>query len=225
MSGKRVEPWKRLLFLSSLGLIVIAFNFRHFHGGVSVMKGKQDSSVSQPLISPQEEVAKKRLRKKERYVTREIYPTPGKKCFVLAITSPRPQEQFSWIPALSQTLQAQDSILIEDLFSHEFFESEDFSRLLNGSRSPLREFGLDNLIDVLVAGRQSVHYVTNSQLENVITANLNLKLVSLAANGTSQFRQFNANGAGFTIYDAQALAAERLGKQISKDSIFHFQKQ
>jgi hypothetical protein len=65
-------------------------------------------------------------------------------------------------------------------------------------------------------GRQGVQYSTNTELDNVITANMRLEVVTLPVAGQLQSQEwtFVANGTGFRLAEARMQAEERIIKQM-----------
>jgi hypothetical protein len=83
-----------------------------------------------------------------------------------------------------------------------------------------RKLELTNSLDALLLAHQSVEYSSNPSLENVLTANMKLKILaaSIIGNAKSQTWTFTAVGTGFKQTDARAMAEERLIKQINADT-------
>ena len=95
-----------------------------------------------------------------------------------------------------------------------------FEQTLNGSGDALQKLELVKSIDELLLAKESIEYSTNGpDLENVITATMRLDvaILPIAGNSTGQTWSFTVAGSGFSKAAAQAMAEERLVKQLIED--------
>lgn len=113
-----------------------------------------------------------------------------------------------------------DSIeILPSLFTLQFVMDGLFDQTWNTSAHTFKALDLPNFLDAVMFARQRVQYSTNTSLENVITANMQMDVLfaPVVANQLPQAWTFSANGAGFHLHDARTLAEERLIKQVAND--------
>lgn len=110
--------------------------------------------------------------------------------------------------------------ILSSLFQPEFVSDGLFGQLCDGRNEIVGQLELRRFVDVLVCARQQVRYMSNSSLDNVITANMQLDVILLpvAAPSESSTLTFTANGAGFKQNEARLMAEERLLKQLVGDT-------
>ena len=94
-----------------------------------------------------------------------------------------------------------------------------FDDVFNGSGDMVRKLELAKYLDGVLAARQDVQYSTNSELNNIVTADMHLQIEALPVSGLveSQSWTLAAKGTGFNRADARMQAEERIIKQIGNN--------
>lgn len=103
------------------------------------------------------------------------------------------------------------------LFSSAFATDGLFAEVFGGAKAPIDKLELPALADTLLLGRQSVDYAANAALDNLVTANMTLKLVTVPLNnGTQEFaKELQTVGAELDKRDAaRSVAEERLIQKL-----------
>jgi hypothetical protein len=122
--------------------------------------------------------------------------------------------------ALVDRFKGESIRMLPSFFTSEFVSDGLFETAFTGSKETFTKLELAKYVDALILAREQVEYSKNPDLENVITATIQLEVTSLSVpgNAVAQTWSFVANGAGFKQPEARALAEERLAKQIAKDT-------
>jgi hypothetical protein len=94
-----------------------------------------------------------------------------------------------------------------------------FGDVFNGSGDIVRKLELAKYLDGLLLARQDVRYSTNTDLNNIVTADMHVQIEALPISGLveSQSWTLAAKGTGFNTADARMQAEERIIKQIGDD--------
>src|SRR5580765_5108475 len=122
--------------------------------------------------------------------------------------------------ALSSRLKTSDSEMVGTFFKPELVSDGLLEQLFAESTELRAKLELDKRLDGLILARLAVEYVSNPSLEDVITAQMSLRVAvqSVGAGGGSKTWTLTASGAGFDRTAARAMAAERILKAISTDT-------
>ena len=114
-----------------------------------------------------------------------------------------------------------EALQVSPSFFKPAFVSEGlFQDVFRGSRDPLIRLDLGKFLDGLVLAREDVHYLQNSSMQHVITANMLLKVTILSVPGSDVGRvwTFSASSPGFSRENARQNAEVRLIGQINSDT-------
>ena len=96
------------------------------------------------------------------------------------------------------------------LFSSAFTTDGLFAEVFGGGTAPIDKLELSAMADTLLLGQQGVDYAVNPALDNLVTANMTLKIVTVPLNnGAQEFaRELKTVGAELEKRDAARSAAE-----------------
>lgn len=122
--------------------------------------------------------------------------------------------------ALIRRFQNSTTEILPSFFKPAFIADGLFDRAFNGSDDVSTKLELSKSLNEMLLARETVEYSTNGpDLQNVITATARLDISIVPVTGASpgQTWTFTAAGAGFSQMQAQAMAQERLVKQIIED--------
>ena len=94
-----------------------------------------------------------------------------------------------------------------------------FGDVFNGSGDIVRKLELAKFIDGLLLAKQDVRYSTNTDLNNIVTADMHVQIETLPVSGAVEAKSWMlaAKGTGFNTADARMQAEERIIKQIGDD--------
>jgi hypothetical protein len=103
------------------------------------------------------------------------------------------------------------------LFKPAFIKDGLFNEAFTGQSDALNRLPLTNAASWLFLGHQSVTYSTNSELGNLITANMTFQItaISTATMQASYTKSFQAYGPGATLAEARGLAQDRCFEQLT----------
>lgn len=164
------------------------------------------------------EAAEARERFRTTYVNTNIAKQAGIQMVAVAVISETGTMNHNMGAALVKHFQREGVKLTDSFFKPEMATDGLFATALNGSSDLFTRLELAKSLDAVLLARQQVQYETNSELNNIVTAVMQLEIVTLpvAGKGESQSWTLSANGAGIRRADARALAEERIVKQIDK---------
>lgn len=154
-----------------------------------------------------------------RYVNVNFAKKPGIQTVALSVSAGGKANR-AIQEALARRFQDADVQLLASFFNPPFLSDGLFENAFNGLNDVPTKLELAKSLDKMLLARETVEYSTNgSELQNVITATarLDVSVVPVAGTSTSQTWTFTAAGAGFSQAAAQAMAEERLIKQITDD--------
>jgi hypothetical protein len=103
------------------------------------------------------------------------------------------------------------------LFKPAFIKDGLFKDAFVGQSDVLNRLPFTNVASSLFFGRQSVTYSTNSELGNLITADMTLEVTAISAATLQAFysKAFQSRGPGVTESEARGLAEERCFEQLT----------
>jgi hypothetical protein len=121
--------------------------------------------------------------------------------------------------ALASRFQLTNVVCTSSFFKPTLVTEGVFDKVFIGSDDMLKKLDLEKYLDGLLLARQDVQYSTNSDLNNVVTADMHLHVVSLTLSRKIENRGWTlaAKGSGFSPADARMQAEERIIKQIAND--------
>lgn len=242
---KKVEPWKKWAFIGALALIALVINSSvNKRTAVEQQVQQQRSATlqqSQQKVQMEQQAENEAKKAEEdaraneqkaaqeaaarfenylrHYVNSGFSHNTGRKTVALVAASRNGH--------FSQTLRSElarrfgsEAEILSSFFTPAFVSDGLFNATFEGSTEAIRNLKLSDTLDGILLARQQVEYSTNSALENLITANVRLEVMSLPIDeaGERQTWSFTANGPGFHTADALQMAEERLIKQISNDT-------
>jgi hypothetical protein len=152
-----------------------------------------------------------------KYLNSKLVRQPGIEAVAIVIASD--DESFNTaLDAAFDTKFTADSIkILPEFFTHAFVADGLFAELFNGSLEVINKLELTNSLDSIILVKRSLRYDTSADLNNLITANMQLDLITIpiAAKGRKQALTFISNGPGFTQEAARKIAEDRILKQIA----------
>lgn len=155
-----------------------------------------------------------------RYLNTRDTRKEGMKTVAVVVASENGKLNASLATVIADRLKSEATHTLTSLFTPAFVSDGLFGKAFDGSPAVSDKLELAQIMDALVLARQTVRYTTNTSLENVITATMQLDVVAapVSTGGENQAWSFSANGAGFKPSDARAMAEERIAKQIATDT-------
>jgi hypothetical protein len=145
---------------------------------------------------------------------------PGTKTIAVVVASENGTWNTTVNAALVKHLKNEPVRLVSSFFTPAFVSDGLFNDAFADSGDLFNRLELPKSLDGLLLAREQVQYSSNPSLQNVITASLELDVITLPIGSQveKQTWTFTAAGAGFTQADARAQAEERLIKQITNDT-------
>jgi hypothetical protein len=167
-----------------------------------------------------QEAAAKHATYLARYLRPDITRTTGRKEMAILIVTENGRVNHPISDVFAGMFNKEPIELIPSFFTPEFVSDGLFYEAFNDMQAVSRRLELTKTLDVLLLARQSVGYSTNTELQNVITANMRLEATTakLATGDQNRVWTYAANGAGFTPQAARAMAEERIIKQIMEEA-------
>ena len=209
MNKKRVRI---ILFFSAVAIIAILIY------GTQYQLKRQSETEAAKVKTEQAAVADRKLFL-EKYVDTSITKRDGNQMVAVAVASENRSMNHAMAVTLISHFKTDHVQLTDSFFKPELVADGLFNSAFNGSSELFNKLELTNSLDALLLARQAVLYETNSELNNVITANMTIEIATLPVAGQSQSQSwsFTANGTGFRRGDARAMAEDRIIKQIESD--------
>jgi hypothetical protein len=209
MNKKRVRI---TLFFCAVAIIAI------FIYGTQYSRDKRANNEAVKVKAAQDAAAEHK-RFLEKYVDTGITKRPGNQMVAVAVASENRAMNHGMAVALISHFKTDRVQLTDSFFKPELVTDGLFNSAFSGSSELFNKLELTNSLDALLLARQTVQYETNSELNNVITANMTIEIATLPVAGQSQSQSwsFTANGTGFRRGDARVMAEDRIIKQIESD--------
>ncbi|MGD0206151.1 MAG: hypothetical protein ABSC89_00865 [Verrucomicrobiota bacterium] len=156
----------------------------------------------------------------EKYVDTGITKTARNQLIAVAVASEYRSMNHAVAAALVTRFKTDHVQLTDSFFKPELVTDGLFNSVFNGSSDLFNKLELAKSLDALLLARQDVQYSTNKDLDNTITANMRLEVVTLPVAGQAESQEwtFTANGIGFRPAEARMQAEERIIKQIANDT-------
>jgi hypothetical protein len=157
---------------------------------------------------------------KARYLNAGFTRQQGIKTIAVAVASEDKKLNHTIGNALADHFNTNTIAARTSVFRPEFVSDGRVGEAIDGSGQPLGNLDAPQNVDALLFARQDVQYSTNSSLQNVISAHMQIEIafLSLASDTENQRWTLTADGAGFTQKDARLQAEERLIKQIANST-------
>lgn len=154
------------------------------------------------------------------YENTNIIKTPGIELIAVACAAEDGTMNHAVSAALLNRFKTNGVELASSFFRPTLITEGVFDSVFSGSGDMFKKLELAKYVDGLLLARQEVQCSTNAALDNIITADMHLEVVTLAVSGQiqSQAWKFAAKGTGFNPTDARMQAEERILKQITSDN-------
>lgn len=151
-----------------------------------------------------------------KYVNTNITKKSGSQLVAVAVESENHSMNHTVAVALMSRFKADHVQLTDSFFKPELVTDDLFGEAFKGSTDLFGKLELTKSLDSMLLGREEVQYSTNPNIENTITANMSLEIVSLPVAGQIQSQSWTltAAGIGFRREAARLQAEERIIQQI-----------
>ena len=137
----------------------------------------------------QEKLAKEAAAEHERFLTRYVNTnftkTAGRQAVAVAVASDTDTMNHAVGIALVNRFQPTQVQLTDSFFKPELVTDGLFAQAFNGSSELFKRLDLAKSLDALLLARQKVQYATNAGLNHVVTATMELQIVTLPVAGQS----------------------------------------
>lgn len=155
-----------------------------------------------------------------KYVNTNITKRAGCQMVAVAVASERRDMNHGMGDNLVKRFQTEHVQLTDSFFKPELVTDGLFENTFNGATDLFNRLELAKTLDALLLARQTVRYETNAELNDIVTAAMDLEIVLLPVTGQigSRSWKFSALGTGFRPGDARKQAEERIVKQIEADT-------
>jgi hypothetical protein len=211
-----------IIFFSVIALAINSVQFRVLGHQRAEQQSKQLAAQGQATAQKlSQESAVAHVQFVAQYVNSGFTKTPGVKSLALVVAN----QNGSFDPTIGEALKSHfksDSIKISTSFFKPKFVSEGlFTNLFDGSTDILKNLDLPNSLDAVLLAREAIQFVNNpASLDNVLTANMTLEIqvVPVSSGIQNTTWKYTATGAGFSQFEAEANAKERLIKHINTDT-------
>ncbi len=173
-----------------------------------------------PRPKTPEEIAAEKAAFRARYLVPQIQKSTNRTAVALLAVTEDEAQAFAVADVLREKFKDSSASLIPNLFKPAFISDGYFARALSDPNPVIEELEIAKSVDALLFGRQSVQYTAHPNLENVLTAQMQLEVSLLPTDWSRPARKwtFSASGAGFNRTDARNMAEERALKQLSADN-------
>jgi hypothetical protein len=155
-----------------------------------------------------------------RYTDTSFARKPGTKTIGIAVASENATWNSSVGAAFVSRFKNEPVQLVSSFFKPAFVSDGIFNDAFANSNDLFDKLELTKSLDGLLLAREQVRYSSNPSLQNIITASMELDVITLPISSQAEKRTwtFTAAGAGFTQADARQQAEERLINQIANDT-------
>jgi hypothetical protein len=237
-----VGKWKSFAFVGSLFVVALII-----HSGVNAFRqleaeprrsdsqgvtgSRVPSSTGESILEREKrlavaakEAAEARAVAREAFLARYINaPTnrqPGTKLFGVVVAMDNRELNRPFATVIAKHIRSEKLTTATSVFTQKFVADGLFAEAFQGSQDILNRLELRKILDALLLARQTIGYSTNSSLQNVITANIQLEILMLpiSEEGESQSWKFIANGVGFKPAEARLMAEERLINELTNET-------
>ena len=167
-----------------------------------------------------EEIAAEHQKYLARYLNTNQAQNYGKQRIALVVVSEKGSLEHTVSGAIAGRIRGESVEIFPSLFKIEFVSDGLFNSAFSNPAEVVSKLDLAKFADVVLLGREKVRYSTNRDLENVMTANMELECAMFPTRDNTDSRAWTlaANGAGFRQNDARQMAEDRLIKQIATDA-------
>ncbi len=151
------------------------------------------------------------------YVNTNIMRNSGEEMIAVACASETGTMNSAIGDALATHFKRDHVKFVFSFFRPTMITDGSFDAIFTGSKDTFKKMELEKSLDGLLLAKQDVQYSKNEALDNVITADMHVQIVTLPVTGQieSQSWTLSAKGTGFNNADARMQAEERIIKQIN----------
>ena len=184
------------------------------------LAASSDEQMKQEQEAAARKAAEEHAQFLARYVDTAFIKNPGVQTVALSVSAGQGRTDHALESALIRRFQNGTAQLLPAFFKPAFVADGFFDKAFDGSDDVSARLELAKSLDGLLLARETVEYSTNgADLQNVITATARLDVSVVPVSGalSGQTWTFTAAGAGFSQMAAQAMAQDRLVKQITED--------
>jgi len=179
------------------------------------------SILTVPTVAQQasQTEANERAQFQARYLNGGLNRQTGKQGVAIVVADENGKLDSAVSTALANRFQDESVQIFPVFFTTAFISDGLINDAIARSSELFQKLDLAHSLSALVLAREDVQYSQNAALDNVITATMRLDVivVPVAGQGSSQTWTFTAVGPGFTQEVARAAAQDRLIKQIASD--------
>jgi hypothetical protein len=216
----RIDPVRVIVFAGVLAICgTITYAVLHHRA-----KQKSDAAkVAAEIKAQKEQEHASAVAQQEKYfayINTNITRNAGEEMIAVACMSENRTMNPAIADALAKHFNSAHIKFTSSFFRPTIITDRLFEPLYDGSKDIFQKMELENFLDGLLLARQEVQYSKNEALDGVITASMNVQIVTLpvTAQIESQSWSLSANGAGFNNADARMQAEERIIKQITEST-------
>lgn len=164
------------------------------------------------------EKAKEFMAYLNRYVNLSVVNKEDTKEIAIMIIEEGLKERLDIAQSISSYLKSQGLNPLLSLFRSPFISEGLFDEIFSGDTRKVKDLQIINHADYILLGRKLTNFRTAPELENLISAELNLelKIISADTGVIVRSQRFTAIGAGFSNSTAEEKALETIGSKIEK---------
>jgi hypothetical protein len=231
----RINLRRAILFACTLACIAVLLYAWQDHrderkaAEIMAQQQKQASAVfaqneaeaeKQATFKAEQDAASERARFIAQYVNTNFTRTPNIELIAIACAAENGTMNHAISSALANRFKTPNIKFASSFFKPTLVTEGVFDEVFNGSGDMFKKLDLAKYLDGLLLARQDVQYSTNPDLNNVVTADMHVQVVTLSVSGQIESKAwtFASKGAGFNPADARIQAEERIIKQIAGDT-------
>ncbi|MGA9450689.1 MAG: hypothetical protein WBW41_05005 [Verrucomicrobiia bacterium] len=235
MNTNRINLGRTILFICALACIAAVLYAWQYHRdqqkaaviAAQQRKIEEDATArkeaeakEQAALKAEQEAASEHANFIAQYENTNFSRTPNVELIAVACAAEDRTMNQAVSTALVSRFKGQNVELTSSFFKPTLVTEGLFDDVIKGSGETFTKLDLAKYLDGLLLARQDVRYSTNADLNNVVTADMHLQVVTLPVSGQIESKAWTlaAKGTGFNPADARMQAEERIVKQIADDA-------
>lgn len=192
-------------------------NFEVIQSYQNKIKEKQEKTIIEQNLKVEKEKQQKQISFLSKYINLSIINSPSTKEIAILVIDESEKENNEIEAKIASIIRSGTMNPVLILFKRPFIQEGLFAGIFSGDISAIKELQLENRIDFLVFGKINKDFKRNEELQDVISAHLNIeiKIYSCVKGTLTNSTSLKTIGAGFSNAEAEGKALELMNEKLN----------